>query len=675
MHDFSSSLRASLVCVPRPLSRKWKYRCLVAFFLAAIGAGPTLAFTPTLSNGDPLNILTDPNNFISWDKGDVDNPITYSFSSEFLAAYPSAKQREQAHKAFGEWGSASVSFFRRADDALYEWRRLNSSAPKFWDLRSVLTHEVGHALGSGHPDASWFNDTDPGPNYVPWHRNYQPDGQGGYEAAAPLGGEVLNEGNTEGYLPGLKPPKGLDKGEYWRKVSKDELHLLDYLYDRHLHFDYIGADNADADIEVDLYADPDDCDGSLGNTMTSPGASRGPGQGWSIDHSRIIIHTSCSDAAMNPPIGFVAKPAFWEITNNTGEDVISLLVQTFGTDNTVPTDVHSDGARRFTNYTNFYTEIVDESLETILHQWTNPTGGPILNGGQVSVALQQDVWDWQVEKSQFLKADMTTAYAALVDVDPFFLPVFQSGSLLATTDDQDGELSNDLTTFAGPLDFAFKSLRIVNRNDEPVAVGQLLVASIAGRALGAGDLGPDLLARLQTAGIVEDALSGHAPLTLGPGGEFYVITEGTIDDLPRELLAAGNFLLWSRPGLVDEELFTYANAKNSASTVINYSLLNTGVFVPEPATRGIFVFALVAIGATSTGRRRVHRDGGDSRPLDRRPIYIRLMGAVARPESSMGQKSHGPTDSKMPASLNCRRRMGIPRVFTPQQADFPHGRP
>ncbi len=522
---------------------------VTAVLLTVLISGPSLGFSLTDPNRVPINILAEPDNFVSWSKGGIFDPISYTFSTAFAAAFPDARQREQVHLAFDEWEEASFDMTRRAANAKYEWTRKYNGAPAFWDLRSVMTHELGHVLGSQHPDASWFNDTDPGPAYVPYHLNYRPDGMGGYEAAAPIGGEIMNEGQSANDLPNNKPPKGLDYGEYWRKVSKDELNFLDYVYGHQLHFQYVGVGNANADITIDLFDNPEQCGGNLGLGGADDIDPRAPGQGWDIVRASVDVRTCCTDVPGSPKIGFVAKPRYWEITNNTGDNAISFLLTTIGTDNTNPTDEYSVGSRRFTDYTNFYSADPTTSLETILHQWTKPTGGPIPDGSSVQVALQQDTWDWYVQNPELLKEDLTSAPVALVNVTPFFFPQFQGeggGAPVAEEPDLEGLHLSDI---AEPEMFAAKSLRIANDNIARVEIQQVLVAPVEGLHKRPRDLGPNLLAELQASDLVETIIGpgGTAPLSLGANADFYIVMDGTVDDLPREIVDSGNYLFFSRP--------------------------------------------------------------------------------------------------------------------------------
>jgi hypothetical protein len=186
----------------------------------------------------PTNLITTPNRIYSWDVGE----ITWKMDDDFLAYYPTDLLQDQVRLAFAEWDDASTSIIKRANPN-YSWRRYNGQRD-FHDLRTVINHEIGHALGSQHPDASWFNSN--------LFRNYLPDGIGGWIAAPPLGGELMNEGNEDGKLPGMKPPAGLNPGEVHRLISQDELSFLDHAYNGPLDFIEVAYDQP-ADIVLTIH--------------------------------------------------------------------------------------------------------------------------------------------------------------------------------------------------------------------------------------------------------------------------------------------------------------------------------------------------------------------------------------------------------------------------------------
>ncbi len=574
-------------------------------------SGPAFGFGLNALDGSinnvaiPADLVSQPINFFSWDKGGIFDPITYAFDASFLAAFPDPKQQEQVHLAFQEWADASADGSRRAPQANYHWDRLTSAGQNFWDLRTLITHEIGHVLGAGHPDAIWFN-TNPDTG-SPYNLNFRPDGQGGLIPAAPLGGEVMNEGNTPGFLPDAKPPKGFRFGEYNRKLSKDELAMLDYAYGQQLRFQFV-EDPASADIVLSNFQS-DTCGDqiTLGSGQVTDAEQRDPDdftQGARILAGRIFLRDVCTDAPGTPTMGFTPLSRYWEATNQTGEDVVSVLVRTVGTDNLNPTSQESVGSHRLTEYDNFLDVDATESLERILHQWSHPLGDVIAPGQTTKVALQQDVWDWTVDSSSVITANAQIVPAALVNTIPFFAPQFQgqpnadspsvAEHVMRAGHDHDHG-ADELSAAATPPAIAAKAILLSNDTAEPIQIDSILLAPV-------GDLNPAviteaLLDQLRLLNRFEEVqANGQAfQMTLDEEAEFFLLLEGDVASLPRDVLARGNYLLLNRPGWMDDPLLVAVLGRNSGTQVTNYALLNTSTFVPEPASALAWITGLLTL--------------------------------------------------------------------------------
>ena len=551
----------------------------------------------------PTDLSTEPNNFFSWDKGGIFDPITYAFDASFVAAFPNAKQQEQVHLAFQEWADASGDGSRRQPQANYHWNRYTGSGQNFWDLRTLTTHELGHILGAGHPDAFWFN-TNPNTNN-PYNLNFRPNGQGGIMPAPPIGGEVMNEGNTPGFLPNSKPqPKGFRFGEYNRKISKDELAMIDYAYGERLQFQFV-ANPASADIVISNFQS-DTCGTqiTLGSGQVIDAEARDPNdfsQGGRILEGQMFLRDICTDAPGTPTMGFTALSRFWEITNQTDDDVVSVLVQTIGTDNLNPTNQASAGGHRLTDYDNFLDANNTESIERILHQWTDPIGGVIAPGQTTKIGLQQDVWDWTVASASVITDNAQIASAAIVNTLPFmFSPAFQGQANAPTPDTQEsGHGGNEISAATPQPIISTKTILLTNNTTETIQIDSILLAPV-------GDLDPSvidesLLDQLQQLGWFEEVEVGGNPfqLSLDPEEAFYLLLEGDVIDLPTIVQSNGNFLLLNHPGWMDEPLLVGVVGRNTGTQVTSYALLNTGTFVPEPTSAMVVILGLFAIGRTA----------------------------------------------------------------------------
>jgi hypothetical protein len=83
---------------------------------------------------------------------------------------------------------------------------------------------------------------------------------------------------------------------------------------------------------------------------------------------------------------------------------------------------------------------------------------------------------------------------------------------------------------------------------------------------------------------------------LPPGGEYFFLLEGLIDDLPPEIQTGGNWMVLSAPpGTADDQMFVSVRSRGASTTVANYALLNTPVFVPEPASVLLLLASLLPL--------------------------------------------------------------------------------
>lgn len=95
-------------------------------------------------------------------------------------------------------------------------------------------------------------------------------------------------------------------------------------------------------------------------------------------------------------------------------------------------------------------------------------------------------------------------------------------------------------------------------------------------------------------------------IRLTPGQDFFLVLDGSTEDLPDEMVQKGNFMLLNLPDLLTGDLMIFGRSTNGTMTIGTYALLGTDVIgfqggprVPEPAA-----VVLVLLGIALLPRRR-----------------------------------------------------------------------
>ena len=130
--------------------------------------------------------------------------------------------------------------------------------------------------------------------------------------------------------------------------------------------------------------------------------------------------------------------------------------------------------------------------------------------------------------------------------------------------------------FAEPGVVLTRGFRIRN-GDATVTLNEIDFAAVGGLNLRLETMTSRMTNALRASGRLE-TVPLPAPITLERDEEFVVILEGSRDDLPRELLDGGNFVILDRPGLMDEELLIVARSSCDGGRSSTLGLLNTGPF-------------------------------------------------------------------------------------------------
>lgn len=500
---------------------------------------PAHGFSLWDADNNLANLGVAPNSYYSYDPG----VITWKFDADANAFLADPLLREQIRLAFKEWEIQRT----RNIPGRFHFRRSGDGAPPLADLRTTALHELGHALGSQHPDAAWYNGT---PQYM---QNFRPDGNGGIVAAPPVGPEVMNEG--------WYPVYGLRDGEYNRWLTTDEHDLVDYAYSGGFEFVEVGT-NEPAMITVTAYSNPTNSNLGQGGGHSTELRTGDPADGWRVLSSMFTVNAG--------KLGVLASKTSWTVTNSTGEPVTDFIVRTQGTDQ-FPLDNYNAGAHRFAGLSNLSTASATDP-EDRGWRFINPVGGEIPPGESVTAGLELDVWDWSVNYAALKQADGDVVPVNLVTVFPWYNPVLPSPGSSPTPELEESGLVSAGTPGVNAVGF-----RIVNGGDTPTRLRDIQIGTFGRRNPALRRVNGSTLAELDDAVSVLDSAR-----SLAPGESLIVVTDHDRGTLPRELARRTDVLAVGLGEMGRESLFAAVTSDDGRFTVDTYSIPGEATYDTEP---------------------------------------------------------------------------------------------
>lgn len=304
-----------------------------------------------------------------------DGNITYRISNNFIDRYPDLHSQYLVTDVVQWWEDYINSGYTWSDDIASRFSYFRQDPDKsVYELKSVLNHEFGHAVGMQHSDACFYNTN--GDTGLPWESNHRTAGGGALQVQPTIGPELMNEGWTYA-SPGMKAPAVING--YNRLPGRDDWEFLNHAYP----FQTLNFNQIDAGSPVILFDSTDVA--SSGGQTTFPGGTTAivPGdgdQGHYLDGVNIWIGNN---------IGYQNKATWWSIANNTGSDITQITLRIAGS--STRRAIWDDAPNEFSSFGVSTTS----SPEIMRYTWsTSFDSGLWTDGSSDNFALNLDVHDW-----------------------------------------------------------------------------------------------------------------------------------------------------------------------------------------------------------------------------------------------------------------------------------------